>query len=82
MSFVSCTTSHAGLGSFLESIEHDFIKALIKFFYNSLFSAKSWQNPVITIERMIEYSERVFPYFTPATAESIVLFGKLILARL
>ena len=27
--FVSCTTSHVGLCSFLESIEHDFIKALM-----------------------------------------------------
>ena len=27
--FVSCTTSHVGLCSFLESIEYDFIKALI-----------------------------------------------------
>ena len=26
--FVSCTTSHVGLCSFLESIEHDFIKAM------------------------------------------------------
>ena len=29
MSFVSCTTSHVGLCSFLESIEHGFIMALI-----------------------------------------------------
>ena len=28
MSFVSCTTSHVGLCLFLESIEHDFIKAM------------------------------------------------------
>ena len=28
MSFVSCTTSHVGLCSFLELIEHDFIKAM------------------------------------------------------
>ena len=27
--FVSCTTSHVGLCLFLESIEHDFIKALL-----------------------------------------------------
>ena len=29
LSFVSCTTSHVGLCLFLESIEHDFIKALM-----------------------------------------------------
>ena len=29
VSFVSCTTSHVGLCLFLESIEHDFIKALM-----------------------------------------------------
>ena len=28
VSFVSCTTSHVGLHSFLESIDHDFIKAM------------------------------------------------------
>ena len=28
VNFVSCTTSHVGLCSFLESIEHDFIKAM------------------------------------------------------
>ena len=28
MSFASCSTSHFGLCSFLESIEHDFIKAM------------------------------------------------------
>ena len=28
MNFVSWTTSHVGLCSFLESIEHDFIKAM------------------------------------------------------
>ena len=28
VSFVSCTTSNVGLCSFLESIEHDFIKAM------------------------------------------------------
>ena len=28
MNFISCTTSFFGLGSFLESIEHDFIKVL------------------------------------------------------
>ena len=29
MSFDSCTTSHVGLCSFLEPIEHDFMKALM-----------------------------------------------------
>ena len=29
VSFVSCTTSHVGLCSFQESIEHDFMKALM-----------------------------------------------------
>ena len=29
VSFVSCPTSHVGFCSFLESIEHDFIKALM-----------------------------------------------------
>ena len=29
VSFVSCTTSHVGLCLFLESTEHDFIKALM-----------------------------------------------------
>ena len=29
VSFVSCTTSHVRLCSFLESIEYDFIKALM-----------------------------------------------------
>ena len=34
VSFVSCTTSHVGLCSFLESIEHDFIKALMIYTHN------------------------------------------------
>ena len=29
VSFLSCTTSHVGLCSFLQSIEHDFTKALM-----------------------------------------------------
>ena len=29
VSFVSCTTSHVGLSLFPESIEHDFMKALM-----------------------------------------------------
>ena len=36
VSFVSCTTSHVGLCSFLESIEHDFIKALMIHTYNKI----------------------------------------------
>ena len=36
LSFVSCTTSHAGLCLFLESIEHDFIKALMIHTHNQI----------------------------------------------
>ena len=36
LSFVSCTTSHVVLCWFLESIEHDFIKALMIHIYNQI----------------------------------------------
>ena len=36
LSFVSCTTSHVGLCLFLESIEHDFIKALLIHTHNQI----------------------------------------------
>ena len=36
VSFVSCITSHVGLCLFLESIEHDFIKALMIHTHNQI----------------------------------------------
>ena len=41
--FVSCTTSHVGLGSFLEWIEHDFIQALMIHTDNQIVALLSWQ---------------------------------------
>ena len=43
LSFVSCTTSHVGLSLFLESIEHDFIRALLIHTYNQIVTvSRAW----------------------------------------
>ena len=52
MSFVSCTTSHVGLCSFLESIEHDFIKALKIHTDNQIMTYLSWQSIRVMIQRL------------------------------
>ena len=43
MSFVSCTTSDVGLCSFLESIEHDFIKAIMVYTNYQMRIMKSYK---------------------------------------
>ena len=54
MSFVSYTTSHVGLCSFLESIEHDFIKALMINTDNQIVTYLSWQDPATIWQVIIE----------------------------
>ena len=50
-SFVSCTTSHVGLCLFLESIEHDFIKALMIHIHNQIVTLLSWESGRLMIWR-------------------------------
>ena len=49
---ISCTTSHVGLCSFLESIEHDFFKALVIHTDNQIVISLSWQSMRLMIQMM------------------------------